>query len=177
MREETRKQSKAMDVMLCKTVNGMEMKDAIRRLKREIDDALRIESIHADIVAENFESMKGMAEAATRYRILERGCDDVADLVGNYLDDLADDVDEKAEELEVDFLIGLKQAIRDEHEDTFRDQMFQTYDGEDDLEKTVKEGAEAVIQIAISISETAIERALREFCDNCIELSRAQNQL
>ena len=106
-----------------------------------------------------------MGEAAARYRVLERRFDDVADLVCVYFDDLADDVDEDEEKAWIDFLINLKCDVLEELENKLRFQMYLSDEQDGGLEE-VSEGVEAVIQIAMSITETAIERAKHEFCNN-----------
>ena len=158
-------QNDTMLMLLSKVVDSAGMKKTIWKLKGEINDALRIDSIHADIVAEHFEAIKGMEEAAARYRVLERRFEDVADLVCVYFDDLADDMDEDEEKAWIDFLINLKCDVLEELENKLRFQMYLPDEQDGGLEE-VSEGVEAVIQIAMSITETAIERAKHEFCNN-----------
>ena len=126
-------QNDTMLKLLSKVVDSAAMKKTIWKLKGEINDALRIDSIHADIVAEHFEAIKGMEEAAARYRVLERRFDDVADLVCVYFDDLADDVDEDEEKV-IDVLGKLR------HMYTIKDMKLEEISSEDVVKKIYEEG-------------------------------------
>lgn len=170
-------QSDAMRVLLSKAADNMEMKKTIWKLKGGINDALRIDSIHADIVAEHLETIEGMEDAAARYRDLERRFDDVADLVCVYFDDLADDVDEDEEKAWIDFLIDLKCDVLEELEDKLRFQMYLPDEQDGALEEEVSEGVEAVIQIAMSIIIAAFEREKHEFCDDCIKTAQKKGEV